>query len=198
MSILSENDVRLIQEYPLAQLIVVNEENNLAELSAIPILLEPSRLRLIGHLANNNPVAVLLKKCITGSDNVALKQVQFVFTGANGYISPRWHIEQQVPTWNYQTVQIVAEVRLVESTEDKLKSVEDMSTCFDPTWSMAKFKRNVNQVNAMLSAISVFEFDVIQTHSKYKLSQNRSPECRAAFKQALIEQGNFALAHAKI
>ena len=172
--------------YPFAQLLA--SSNNHDEFSALvycPIqLLENSTL--LGHLPNNNP----LIKAISVNP-----KVKVIFTGPHGYISPRWHSEQLVPTWNYATVTLTCRVNSIDNTEDKLKAMEKMSHHFDPQWDFSEFNNvnNAKMVQQMLSAITVFTLDVIGVNSKFKLSQNRSAACRSAFQQNLIATGHVDL-----
>ena len=183
---LSTEEKAILITYPFAQLLA--SSNNHDEFSALvycPLqLLENSTL--LGHLPNNNP----LIKAISVNP-----KVKVIFTGPHGYISPRWHSEQLVPTWNYATVSLTCRINCIDNTEDKLKAMEKMSRRFDPQWDFAEFNNvsNEKMVQQMLSAITVFTLAIIDVSSKFKLSQNRSAACRAAFQQNLIATGHIDL-----
>jgi transcriptional regulator len=127
-------------------------------------------------------------------------RVKVIFTGPQGYISPRWHNEQIVPTWNYATVSLICQLTFIENNTDKLKAMADISQHFDPQWDFNEFSQEKNHkvVQQMLSAITVFQLTIIEVDSKFKLSQNRSMECRRAFEKNLRLVDNNSLADIQI
>lgn len=142
---------------------------------------------LLGHLPNNNP---LIKAAINSP------LVKVVFSGPHGYISPRWHKEQPVPTWNYATVSLTCQLKVIEVNTEKLAAMEQLSNYFDPSWNFNEFNQanNTKMVQHMLSEITVFTLDIIEVSSKFKLSQNRSVACRTAFEKNLRLTGYEELA----
>jgi len=191
MSLLSDKETKIIQSHSFAQIISSqHNQTGFAELSYCPLQLVRNN-QLLGHLARNNPILKLIKK----SAELPAK-VKVVFSGPHGYSSPRWHSEQVVPTWNYTTVSLTCSLNVIEGSTDKLTAMETISHYFDPQWDFRVFNHEENQkmVQQMLSAITVFSLEILEVNSKFKLSQNRSTECRKAFQKNLNLTGYKGLA----
>jgi len=187
MNKLTPEDKQIITSHSFAQILSsITDKSGFAELSYCPLQLISDN-QLLGHLANNNPLFKVVK------DQSAVK---VVFSGPHGYISPRWHSEQHVPTWNYVMVSLKCTIKLINNPHEKLKAMEAISHYFDPQWDFNEFNqaKNKNMVTQMLSAITVFTLDIAEVTSKFKLSQNRSLGCRKAFQHNLALSSNKALA----
>ena len=188
---LSAQEKTIIKSHAFAQILSSNTGNTgFAELVYCPLLLIENNT-LLGHLANNNP----LLKAVEESP-----EVKVIFTGPHGYISPRWHSEQVVPTWNYTTISLTCRLTVIEKNSDKLTAMEQISHYFDPQWNFSEFNQasNSKMVQQMLSAITVFTLEIIDIDSTFKLSQNRSVECRTAFKENLHLTGYNDLANIQL
>ncbi|MCW8833932.1 MAG: FMN-binding negative transcriptional regulator [Colwellia sp.] len=191
MPSLNTEAVALIKNHPFAQILSSQADNSgFNELAYCPLQLLENH-QLSGHLSKNNPLIESLKKA---------PKAKVVFTGPHGYISPRWHKEQLVPTWNYATVSLTCRVNFIDNDVEKLKAMENISHYFDPQWCFSDFHqvKNSKMVAQMLSAITVFTLDIIEVQSKFKLSQNRSLNCRAEFKTHLLQAGNYDLANIQL
>lgn len=188
---LSSEEIVIIKNHAFAQLLA-SQMNcaAFAELVYCPLQLLESN-SLLGHLPKSNPLIKSLKE---------KPEVKAIFTGPHGYISPRWHQEQIVPTWNYATVSLTCKVNFIDNEVEKLTAMQNISHYFDPQWCFSDFHqvKNSKMVAQMLSAITVFTLDIIEVQSKFKLSQNRSIECRAAFKTHLLQAGNYDLANIQL
>ena len=187
MSRLTSEEKSIIENHAFAQILSSQiNGSGFAELAYCPLQLIDNKT-LLGHVANNNS----LLKVITESS-----LVKVIFTGPHGYISPRWHNEQVVPTWNYATVSLTCRLTIVEENTAKLKAMKTISHYFDPQWNFEEFSNTSNSkmVQQMLSAITVFTLEIIDIDSKFKLSQNHSVECRTTFQENLRLNGNKELA----
>ncbi len=184
---LAVEEKAIIESHAFAQILSSQvSASNFAELVYCPLqLLEDNSL--IGHLSANNP---LIKEAMINPT------VKVIFSGPHGYISPRWHQEQIVPTWNYATVSLICQLNIVEKSSEKLKMMEKISHYFDPQWNFNNFNQanNAKMVQQMLSAITVFTLEIVEVSSKFKLSQNRSIACRTAFQENLHATGYSELA----
>lgn len=191
MTNINVDEKAIIDAHPFAQILSSNSNRiDFSELVYCPLQLL-NNATLLGHLSNNNPLIKAVKEN---------PKVGVIFTGPHGYISPRWHKEQVVPTWNYVTLSLTCRVNFIENATDKLNAVEKISHHFDPQWDFAEFNNvnNVKLVKQMLSAITVFTLDIIDVNSKFKLSQNRSIECRTAFQTNLHQTGYSDLANIQL
>ncbi|MCJ8319276.1 MAG: FMN-binding negative transcriptional regulator [Colwellia sp.] len=187
MNKLTPEEKQIITSHSFAQILSSTlNSSGFAELSYCPLQLIADH-QLLGHLANNNQILKVVED---------QSPVKVIFTGPHGYISPRWHNEQAVPTWNYVTVSLSCKIKLIKNQDEKLKFMEDISHYFDAQWNFNEFNQDKNKrmVTQMLSAITVFTLEIIEVSSKFKLSQNRSLACRKAFQDNLALSGNNELA----
>ena len=184
---LTAEEKSIIHTYPFAQIIASPLDSSpFAELANCPLLLIEDNC-FLGHLSAHNPLIRSAKEN---------NQINVIFNGPHGYISPRWHSEQKVPTWNYANVTLACYLTIIENDCDKLQAMRKISHHFDPQWDFNEFskKSNAVMVKRMLEAITVFTLDIIDIKSKFKLSQNRSVDCRASFQKHLRLVDNHALA----
>ena len=187
MSNLNSEEKMIIEDHVFAQILSSQvNDSGFAEIAYCPLQLIEND-SILGHLSSTNPLIKALQ------DNPIVK---VIFTGPHGYISPRWHSEQIVPTWNYAAVSLICRLNIIEDGNEKLKAIEKISHYFDPQWNFAEFNQenNVKMVQQMLSAITVFTLEILDVQSKFKLSQNRSIECRTAFQTNLRLTGYNDLA----
>ena len=131
-----------------------------------PVILTERRLRF--HLAASNPMCPAL--C---SGAVAVATV----AGPDAYVSPDWYAAaDQVPTWNYVSVEIEGSVRVL-TTDETRGLLDDLSAHFEarlapkPPWTRGKM--NPARFEAMLDAIVGFEMTIERFSGVSKLSQNK-------------------------
>ncbi len=146
-----------------------------------PVVLDGRRLRF--HLARGNPVT---KALLDGAAAVA------VIPGADAYISPDWYgIDDQVPTWNYQSVEVEGPVAALDEA-GLIGLLDDLSAHFEgplapkPPWTRAKM--TPGRFEAMLAAIVGFEMTAERLEGVSKLSQNKPPAAIAQAAAALAER----------
>ena len=145
-----------------------------------PVLLEGARLRF--HLSAANPLSAVLEL-----EPWALA----VVTGPDAYVSPDWYAAaDQVPTWNYLSVEIEGPVRVL-STDQAADLLDDLSAHFEarlapkPPWTRAKM--SAGRFDAMLAGIVAFEMTIDRLAGITKLSQNKPAEEVARLASALGE-----------
>lgn len=74
----------------------------------VPLLVDDTGTKLIGHLARANPHWKLFD---------GTRPALAVFAGPHAYVSPRWYASApQVPTWNYVAVHATGRPRVIEET----------------------------------------------------------------------------------
>lgn len=148
------------------------------QVTHLPMLLDPARNVLRGHVARANPHWKALEK-----DAGALA----IFSGPHHYVSPAWYgMHPSVPTWNYAVVHVQGRVRLVHEAaalEAMVRELVEFNEAFrDPPWRMdlpADYRPK------MLAGIVGFEMDIERLEGKFKLSQNRLPPDQARVIDAL-------------
>ena len=173
---------QLISEYPLAT--VVGNLDHQLEINHLPLMLNPDKTKLHGHIARVNP---LVK--IAGSHQ---PQVTAIFHGPNAYVTPAWYPSKKetgkvVPTWNYAVVHAQGTLKLIEDAHWLRNHVAQMTNIHEPTyqsnWRLDDAPEDYIQM--MLRAIIGVEINVESLTGKFKLSQNRPPEDYAAVVKTL-------------
>ncbi len=168
-----------IDRHPFATLVSVADGTPFA--SALPLLLDRNEHALYGHFAGANPHATSL---FEAGECVA------IFHGPHAYVSPRWYVNPNVPTWNYTLVQARGRAERLDKAALR-RLLERLTARFeDPVdpWSLAELPER--QVAAMLRAIVGFRLPIATLQGKYKLGQNRTPEDVRGAAQALAERGD--------
>jgi transcriptional regulator len=182
-----------IEEHNFGLLISHGREGLVA--SHIPFVVERGgeQLRLLGHLARQNPQVGDLKR---GGE------VLSIFSGPHAYISPRWYDDgPAVPTWNYVDVHAYGSVRPIDDSDwlrRLLHRLSDQHEAGSPTpWRMQDLPESY--LSAMLDGITGLEIAVTRLEGKYKLSQNRPAVDRPRIIAALERRGDGdALAVARL
>ena len=124
------------------------------------------------HLARANPPADHL------DGTVALAS----FAGPDAYISPDWYRSaDQVPTWNYVTVEARGRVRRLSETDlignlDALSIAHETRLLPKKPWGRAKMRPGLFE--GMLKAIVAFELEVENLRGTRKLGQNKNSDDR--------------------
>jgi transcriptional regulator len=97
--------------------------------------------------------------------------------GNHFYVSPDWYDKaDQVPTWNYELVEIEGVARRLNEAElidqlDRLSAAQESRLAPKPAWTSAKM--NPARFDAMIKAIVGFTIDASQIRGIRKLSQNK-------------------------
>ena len=115
--------------------------------------------------------------------------------GPGHYVSPNWYAQpaSNVPTWNYQAVEIEGRVRAMSM--DELEALLNLSSAtFEPRvgedWTMAKMERP--RAEAMMRAITGYELLPSAIRTTVKASQNRSEADAAGVIAALERLGEHS------
>lgn len=176
-----------IRQYSFATLIV----DNSGELTAAhaPLLFSTLKDRgvLRGHLTQSNPV-------IHGIRNGAKPLA--IFQGPHGYISSSWYIDQTIPpTWNFTSVHITGQAKILDAATDKLKILKETVALYEGAngtgWD---FNESDPKIHKMLPMITAFEmdFELSRIQCCYKLSQNRNSADFASAVSHLEKKGDNA------
>lgn len=147
-----------------------------------PVLLDGRRLRF--HLGRGNALGAALQA--PGARALA------VVAGPDAYVSPDWYdLDDQVPTWNYLSVEVEGPVTPVDDAA-ATTLLDDLSAHFEatlapkPVWT--RHKMSPGRFEAMLEKIVAFEMSVERFEGIWKLSQNKSAEVAANAASALEDR----------
>jgi transcriptional regulator len=133
------------------------------------IVAAPDRIRF--HVSRGNRVAAMDgKRAIVSC------------LGPDAYISPDWYgSPDQVPTWNYITVEAEGPLRQLDEAElarllDDLSAAHETRLAPKPAWTRAKM--TPGRFEAMLKAIVGYELSIEALRGTRKLGQNKKEEER--------------------
>ncbi len=159
----------LIARHGFATLITIDDSRPV--ISHLPMIADPVRRVLRGHLARANPHAGR----IDGRRHTA------IFIGADAYVSPDWYGDaEQVPTWNYSAVHVTGAARALTQAADIDMLLEELSDLHESRrhdlddgtiWKLSKLPQD--KLRKMRAAIVAFEIDIEEMALKAKLSQNK-------------------------
>jgi transcriptional regulator len=141
------------------------------------------------HLSNGNA----LTKYLHGTDALV------VVNGPDAYISPDWYEgANQVPTWNYISIELEGPVRKMEDDGlvallDDLSAINEARLAPKAPWTRDKMDRVL--FDKMTRAITGFEMEIRGWRPTFKLSQNKPDVDRLRAAEELEKQGKKALAH---
>ena len=109
--------------------------------------------------------------------------------GPDAYISPDWYgSPDQVPTWNYLTVEAEGPLRQLDEAElaqllDDLSAAHETRLAPKPAWTRAKM--TPGRFEAMLKAIVGYELSIEALRGTRKLGQNKKKEERIGAAEGL-------------
>ena len=133
----------------------------------IVIVMKGDAVKLIGHLAKQNPQLQAL-----GTELLT------IFTGAHAYISPTlYEKHESVPTWNYIAVHaygIPKVITLNDSPESMNQMINEMIDTYEADYKSHWHGLSDEFREGLMNGIVGFEITVTRLEGKYKLSQNRS------------------------
>ncbi len=169
-----------IRAHPLGLVCVNGEFAPLAAHTPILAEMRGGDVRMRFHLSAHNRVAHRLE---------AGAPALIVFNGPDAYVSPDWYgpVPNQVPTWNYLSVEAEGISRLADAAQ----FLDDVSAHFEaqllpkPPWTRAKMDPATFEL--MLRGIRAFDMIPERFEGISKLSQNKTSEAREGVIAALGE-----------
>lgn len=121
-----------------------------------------------------------------------------VVNGPDGYVSARWYQQpDQVPTWNYVSLEMEGTVRRMEEKGlvallRQLSARQEGRIKDGEPWTMDKL--SPARMTGLLKGIVGFEMEIKAWRDTVKLSQNKSTEERELLATGLAAQGSPAIA----
>lgn len=176
--------VRLIQEHPLAWIVSCGARDFSATLLPLqPIADAQGRVeRLAGHFARSNAHVEVLQRN---------PRAVVLFLGPQGYISPSWiHDRTWAPTWNYASVQFLANIEFFEDATRLDNLLRDLVGTMESgrlrAWSPDEMGARYGNL-----ARHVIGFDarVLEQRAKFKLGQDERDTVFHNITLALREAG---------
>lgn len=149
---------------------LVTTQNGIPIASHIPVHLSEKNdaLFITGHLAYGNSQWRTLDQ----ETNVLI-----IFQGPHAYISSSWYQEENVPTWNYQSVHVYGDTKLLDDDELRydlkammLKYEQGRENVYTSEEKMSRL------IEKELPGVKGFKLKVTDIQAQNKLSQNRKTE----------------------
>ena len=178
-----ETILSFVEQNSFAALISYDGEKPIA--THLPLLVEKSEngnVYLVGHIARANRQW----KTFAQADEVLA-----VFAGAHAYISPRWYDapEQNVPTWNYQSVHAYGKPEIVKEKSTLIEMLGRLIERFEPDTGYSLEAVAPEAANNLVRGIVGFRIAVSRFEAAFKLSQHR-PEFHHGVINGLTENGD--------
>ena len=171
--------ISLINDNPMATIISLNND---AQVVHLPLIYDLQTQRFYGHSANNNMLINSLIEPAKAKLNNPKHQLKLVFTGAHTYVSPTWHQQIKVPTWDYAVVHVSGKLKQVDE-QQKQSILAKQISAFESNWQLNDVNEKLKV--SMLNAITVFEISADVWQAKFKLSQHKSADAQASILQQM-------------
>jgi transcriptional regulator len=161
-----EKVFQFIRENSFAILVTVAD--GLPVATHLPLLLEKNDAGddvLVGHISKGNQQKLSFANA---------EKVLCIFPGPHAYISPRWYTEMNVPTWNYISVHVYGQLKIMEGEVLKgalSRLVDYFEQHLPKPVKMEEIPEKT--FNDDFRGIIGFEVRVEEIQAATKLSQNR-------------------------
>lgn len=159
----SDAALALIERHPFATLVSTIEGVPFA--THLPLLLDRHAGVLLGHFARANPHAAAL---FDAGEALA------IFGGAHAYISPRWYVSPNVPTWNYAVVHVYGRAQRMDDAQLERLLSQLTARFEDPADAWTATELPAGMAEKMRRAVVGFTLPLTRIEAKSKLSQNRT------------------------
>ena len=175
--------LRLMRERPLATFVVADDAGQ-PYVTPVPLVLAKAPpgpdagdvpLQLLGHLDANNPAAAWV-----GDGRAAVA----VFHGRSAYISPDDYHSRQLPTYNYEQVHVHGTLERVTDPARVTADLHALVVAMEGPdgW---RLRDDDARVPALLPHVVAFRLHVERVDGRYKLSQDKRADDRAAADEKL-------------
>jgi transcriptional regulator len=166
----------LMRAHPFATLVSVADGSPGFTHLPLEAVQSEQGVRLLGHVAHGNPHWSLWKEG---------EEVAAIFHGPNAYVAPAWYSTRSaVPTWNYIVVHARGRISVTHDSAAKEHILKTLIDRHDPPYRTQWDELGEEFREKMKRGIVGLTIDVAQLEGKFKLSQNRPAEDRAAVKSA--------------
>lgn len=174
--------ISFIQAHPFATVVSKDMKGKL-HATHMPLMLHDYGDTLVfsGHFAKSN------EQWQTFNDDH--DDVLLIFQGPHGYISSTWYENEDVPTWDYQSVQVSGSSWLLNDEETKEDLIELLNH-FEPK-DGARFDNLSDETLNQIHGIKGFRVEAKDINAAYKLSQNKSTKDIQTIIQQLKSSQNY-------
>ena len=170
----------LMVQYPFATLVTVVDGQ--PRISHLPVIAKKvnDEIELIGHLARANPHWKYF----------ANHPTTVVFQGSHTYVTPKWYINNNVPTWNYSVAHVKGDFELIENYDGVVDCLKELVSQVEKAWpsGWAFYLPEDLSGDRLLKGIVGYRVRVKEIDFKRKLHQAAKPEDRAGVLKGLAKR----------
>lgn len=148
---------------------IITAKNNLPVATHLPFLVESRNgtIVLLSHFARANDQWKDLEESV----------ILVIFSEPHAYISPSNYTKKlNVPTWNYISVHVYGEGKLISESSRAAKLLERTIDYYEDAYKLQWDSLPEEYKSKMLKGIVAFEIEVTSLQAKKKLSQNKTEE----------------------
>jgi transcriptional regulator len=181
-----KNIISVIKRFPLATIISSSGEDIVV--THLPLMYRENAEghgSFFGHIDKNNPQA----KFLDG------KKITAIFHGPDAYISPKTYATKQLPTWNYIKVHINGTASLMQSTDEIIDSMLEMTSFLEKGEDPFVLERNNQAMSHYIHYVTGFTISIDSWEGKFKLSQDKTPNDIRNAADKLIAENMSDLGH---
>ncbi len=159
--------LEFLRQNEFATLVTYDGDKPVASHLLMEVIEEGENLLINGHMSRANPLWKAFEKN---------PEVLVIFQGPHTYISPTWYNHVNVPTWNYQSVHIYGNPRVVTDREETYEMLSRLIARNEgnPSYRMETLPPDF--VAKEMKGIVAFQVEATRIEANYKLSQNRDNE----------------------
>ena len=153
-------------------------------------LVAPAEDRVQFHLSRSNAM----------TRHLAGAQALVVVNGPDAYVSSRWYDDpDQVPTWNYVSLEFEGPVRRIEADElleqlHAISALNEARIAEGEPWTMDKLSDDYR--DRLMAGIVGFELHIAVRRETFKLSQNKPADEVVRVAEGLERAGSIDMAAA--
>ncbi|MEW9110053.1 FMN-binding negative transcriptional regulator [Cytobacillus gottheilii] len=138
---------------------------------------------ITGHMAYANPQ---WKTFEAENDNVLV-----MYQGPHSYISSSWYKQENVPTWNYQSVHVYGTASIMNEQELEEDLILLLQKYEGHRKNPVLWENLSSQTKKQIKGIVGFKIKVQEVQAAYKLSQNRNEADYSNIIDKLQNEGNL-------
>jgi len=162
-----ERILEFLRQNDFATLVVYDGQKPVASHLLVEVVEDGEKLLINGHMSKANPLWKMFDKN---------SEVLVIFQGPHTYISPTWYNHVNVPTWNYQSIHVYGEPRLITDHDEAYGILKRLIDRHEAHSSYRLEALPQDFVEKEMKGIAAFQIEVTNIEASYKLSQNRDDE----------------------
>lgn len=156
-----------INQHDFGTIITMEEGRPLATHTPMILNEEDGEWTITGHISKGN------EQWKTFDDH---ENTLIIFKGPDAYISSTWYEDENVPTWNYQSVHLYGHCRQMTETEMEADLIKLLDKYEGHNPDGATWDNLSEDTRKQIKGIVGFKVKVEEVQSAYKMSQNRKED----------------------